>query len=172
MKNGVFLVLTFLFSFNSFTNNAISKAQAGDSKPSERSKSDKNTQQQVQAFAVIDSLVNNRQFVFQAEYSQESYMIFVLVDSLFGEVQNGNRNNLQGRITEYEVRKNEKKKTIAVTVKMRGEIYTADVFLFIGSAGKGTATIRSEFPGNFSFSGQLVDFEHASIYEDPSHFIH
>ena|GEM_PF-3909456 len=151
--------------------NAISWAQEGDVKRTGKSGPDKDAQEHV-TFARIDSLITSRQFVFQSEYSQESYLVFVLVDSIFGEVQNGNRNNLQGRITEYEVKKNEKKRNLSVTIKMRGEMYTADVFLFIGPSGNGRATVSSEFPGNFSFNGSVVDFEHSSIYEEPSHFIH
>jgi hypothetical protein len=171
VKNKALPFLFIILFFNILLSAEISRAQESDFKRTGKNKPDKETELN-EAFARIDSLVSSRQFVFQSEFDQQSYLVFVLVDSLFGEVQNGNRNNLQGRITEYEVNKNEKKKTLSVTFKMRGEMYTADVFLFIGPSGNGKASIRSEFPGYFSFNGAVMDLEHASICEDPSHFLH
>ncbi|MCF8381010.1 MAG: hypothetical protein K9H49_15655 [Bacteroidales bacterium] len=116
--------------------------------------------------------LENRYFVFESEFGQGSDMTFVVVDSLYGEVQNGNRNNLQGRITQYEIRKNDKKRTVSVSIKMRAEMYTADVFLFIGTYGNGYATVKSDFPGNFSFDGNIIDLDNATYYSGPSHFVH
>ncbi|MBL7111197.1 MAG: hypothetical protein ISS19_04575 [Bacteroidales bacterium] len=171
MKRKSFLIFLLTFAINPIITDFTLKAQVSDSKPAGDRKLEKETGQLL-AFSRIDSLVNSRQFVFQAEYNQGSDMVFVVVDSLFGEVQNGNRNNLQGQITHCEVKKNEKKKNLTVSIKMRGEIYTADAFLFIDSYGNGKATVKSEFPGNFSFFGRVVEFENASIYEGPSHFVH
>ncbi len=170
MKRKTFLVFLLTFTFNLFIANVII-AQVSDPNHKTNTKPDKEKDQSV-AFARTDSLINSRQFVFQAVYGQGSDMVFVVVDSLFGEVQNGNRNNLQGQITQCEVKKNERKNNLTVSIKMRGEIYTADIFLFIDSSGSGKATIKSEFPGNYSFFGNVVDFETADIYEGPSHFVH
>lgn len=139
-------------------------------KPAKKTKAER-LAEQAEAFSKIEDLINTRQFVFQAEFNQGSDMIFVVVDSVYGEVQNGNRNNLQGKITEYEVEKDKKGKNLSVSIKMRGDIYTSDVFLFIGPYGDGRATVRGEFPGYFSFDGKVVDFENAQIYEGRSHFI-
>jgi hypothetical protein len=128
--------------------------------------------EQHKAFEKVDSLVNSRQFVFEAVFASGSSEVFVVVDSSFAEVQNGNRNNLSGRITSFQIKKNLEKMTISVTMLMRGDISTADVFLFMGSSGEGTATIKSDFPGYFTFNGKIVDFSHAEIYEGRSHFIH
>lgn len=159
------IVIIFLAGIQAF-------AQENDSKSSRQKKSDRKEAEQKIEFTRIDSLVNRHQFVFQSEYIMSPDMVFVLVDSLYGAVQNGIRNNLQGRITQYEVTKNEKKKTFSITIKMRGELYSADVFLFIGEYGVGKATIKSDSPGYFSFDGKLVDFENATINEWPSHFVH
>jgi hypothetical protein len=86
-------------------------------------------------------------------------------------LQYGNRNNLNGEVTNFVVNKNEKKRNLSVEINMRGDLYTGDIFLFIGSSGTGRANIRSEFPGDFMFDGDLVDFENASIDVGPSHFI-
>ena len=126
-------------------------------KPAKKTKAER-LAEQAEAFSKIEDLINTRQFVFQAEFNQGSDMIFVVVDSVYGEVQNGNRNNLQGKITEYEVEKDKKGKNLSV-------------FLFIGPYGDGRATVRGEFPGYFSFDGKVVDFENAQIYEGRSHFI-
>lgn len=171
MKNRFFSVFILSLGFYLFTAGPSLNAQAKDSKPINSKKLRKEIEES-RDFARIDSLVNSRQFIFQAEFSQGSDMVFVVIDSIFGEVQNGNRNNLQGRITGFEVKKNEKKKNLSVTIRMRAEIYTADVFLFIGPSGYGKATVKAEFPGNFAFDGSIVDFENANIYVGPSHFVH
>lgn len=170
MKNHTVHMFLLSLAFLVFGSIELSQAQESTQKAAGKSRPDKQIQQYPMQSG-IDSLINARQFVFQAEFGQGSDMVFVIVDSMYAELQNGNRNNLQGRITEYEVKKNEKKKTIAINIKMRGEIYSGDIFLFIGVDGDGTATIKSEFPGNFSFNGKVVDFESAQIYQGPSHLI-
>jgi len=171
MKMKLNLLLLLAITFTSFITNHTLTAQVSDSNPGKNKKLEKEKELSL-AFARTDSLVNSRQFVFQPELYQGSYMTFVVVDSLFGEVQHGNRNNLQGRITQYEVKKNEKKKNLSVLVKMRGAMHTADVFIFVGANGKGKATVKSDIPGNFSFTGYLMNFENADIYEGPSHLVH
>ena len=156
----VFLLI--LLSFTSI------RAQVSESRPGKERKATRIAGQEV-AFAQTDSLVNSRQFVFQADGDVE---VFVLVDSLFGEIQDGNRNNLQGYITQFEVRRNEKKKQLSVSIILRGVMHTADVVLFMDASGKGKATVLAEFPHNFSFIGDLYNFEDAWIYEGPSHLVH
>ena len=171
MNKKAFLVFHLTLALNALMNNGTSIAQISYLELTGNRKPDKETEQAL-SFARMDSLVNSRQFVFLAEFNEGSDMVFVLVDSLFGEVQNGNRNNLQARITEFEVKKNGKRKNLSVTIKMRGEIHIADAFLFIDAYGSGKATVRSEFPGNFTFFGNVSDLEHAQIYEGPSHLVH
>jgi hypothetical protein len=171
MNKKAFLVFHLTLALNAFMNNGTSIAQISDLELTGNKKPDKETEQAL-SFARMDSLVNSRQFVFLAEFNEGSDMVFVLVDSLFGEVQNGNRNNLQARITEFEVKTNEKRKNLSVTIHMRWEIYIADAFLFIDAYGSGKAAVKSDFPGNFTFFGNVSDLEHALIYEGPSHFVH
>ncbi len=124
------------------------------------------------SLARTDSLIRSRQFVFGAEFGQESDMTFVIVDSVTCEIQRGNRNNLVGKITSFKVVGNPKSRSFSVTVKMRGMISSADIFIFLDAFGSGTARISSDFPGDFSFNGNLVDFEHAQVYEGGSHLLH
>ena len=168
MKKKAFLVFIITFTIHTFFFTSPLSAQDSDSKPVRDRKLEKETQQ-ARAFTRTDSLLNSRQFVFKAENAVE---VFVVVDSLFGEVQNGNRNNLQGHITQFEVKKNEKKKQLSLSFKMRGVMHTADVVLFMDASGKGKATVLSEFPRKFTFIGELLDFEDAWIYEGPSHDVH
>jgi hypothetical protein len=165
------LILLLALVMSSFLPMAISNAQVSETNQSKKSKAEKEAEQS-RSFSRIDSLVNRRQFVFKAEFNPGSDEVFVVVDSGYAEIQNGNRNNLEGRITKFEVKRNVKQKTLAVTIMMRGALSTGDVFLFIGSGGNGKATINSEFPGYFSFDGYIVDFENANIYEGGSHFVH
>jgi hypothetical protein len=171
MKGKTLLVLLLTLAFNAFFTSAALTAQERDLKPSSQRKLEKE-QKQALAFARTDSLVTSRQFVFQAEFSQGSDLVYVMVDSIYGEVQNGIRNNLQGHITQFEVTRDQKRKELSVSMKMRGVINTADVFLYIGSSGSGKATVKSDFPGNFSFYGNVTDFENTTIHQEPSHMVH
>ena len=168
MKKKTFLVFLVTFAINTFLVTSPLYAQNSDPKYRHDRKAEKEAQQ-AHAFIRTDSLLNSRQFVFKADNRVE---VFVVVDSLFGEVQNGNRNNLQGHITQFEVKKNEKKKQLSLSFKMRGVMHTADVVLFMDASGKGKATVLSEFPRKFTFIGELLDFEDAWIYEGPSHDVH
>jgi hypothetical protein len=171
MKTRFFIPILLLFLLNSLTPVAITSAQEGGSKQVKKTKAEKVAEQSL-TFDRIYNLVNSRQFVFKAEFNQGSDLIFVVVDSGFAAVQNGNRNNLEGKVTRFEVKKNEKQKNLSVTIMMRGAISTADIFLFIGPGGDGTATVKSDFPGYFSFDGKVVDFENANIDQGGSHFLH
>jgi hypothetical protein len=153
-----------------FANHTILLAQLDDVKPMQTKKERKAEQQRL-AFEKVEALIRQKQFVFQAVFDQGSNMTFVVVDSIYAEVQSTNRSNLEGQVTDYEVVVNENKKTIAVTIKMRGAMRSADVFLFIGPYGDGRATISSDFSGGFSFDGNVLSFEEANIYEGKSHFI-
>jgi len=149
----------------------LSNAQSTEGKQSKKTKEEKKAEKEF-VFARIDTLVRNQQFVFKAEFGSRSNEIFVVVDSGYAMVQNGNRNNLDGRVTQFKMDSNQKNRTIALTIMMRSELSTADIFLFIGESGAGTATIKSDFPGYFSFNGQVLDFENANIYDGGSIFIH
>jgi hypothetical protein len=149
---------------------SMAQAQINESKPTKKSKEEIATEQLV-TYSRIDSLLNSRQFVFQqvGSYSPD---VFVVVDSGYAMIQNGNRNNLEGNVTKFEISKNEKNKTISVTIMMRGAMSNGDIFLLIASSGDGKATIKSDFPGHFIFDGYVVDFENSNIYVGRSHTIH
>ncbi len=171
MKGKALPVLLLILAFDVCFTSADLTAQERNPKPVSDRKLEKEKKQAL-AFARTDSLVSSRQFVFEAEFSQGSDLVYVVVDSIYGEVQNGNRNNLQGHITQFEVTRDQKRKELSVSMKMRGVINTADVFLFISSYGSGKATVKSDFPGNFTFYGKVTDFKSTTIHQEPSHMVH
>lgn len=171
MKTSMIKSLLFVFVFISFSATSLVQAQSSDDKPVKKSKEEKLAEKEF-AFSLVKALVTNQQFVFKANFGPRSDEIFVVLDSTYAMVQAGNRNNLEGRVTKCEIVTNEKKRTISVTIMFRGAVSTADVFLFIGESGAGTATIKSDFPGYFSFDGQVVTFEEANIYEGKAIFVH
>jgi hypothetical protein len=168
-KSPDILLIIILISFlHPFT---FMSAQENDPKPVKKGKEAKELQEHL-SFTTIDSLISTRQFVFKADFSQGSNEIFVVVDSLYAMVQNGNRNNLEGQVRQCKVKKDEKRKTISITLMLRGAMSSADVFILVSASGQGTATVKSDFPGYFSFNGFIVDFENANIYAGGSHFVH
>jgi hypothetical protein len=167
MKNPVII---FILSLLLFTVAGEAEAQSGSVKQ-KKTKADKEAEE-TSGFAGTDSLINSRQFVFAAEFNPGSDMTFVIVDSAACEIQCGNRNNLVGKITSFETSGNLKSKTFSVTVKMRSAMSSADIFIFTDAFGFGNVRVSSDFPGVFSFNGNLVDFEHAQFYEGGSHLTH
>jgi len=159
----------FVFLFTVLFTLSNLQAQVRDPKTDREYRKLEKKEAEARAFTRTDSLLNSRQFVFQADGSVET---FVLVDSLFGEVQNGNRRNLRGNISKFEITRNEKRKQLSVSIIIRGVMKTADVVIFMDASGKGKATILSEFPGKFTIIGELVALDDAWIYEGPSHFVH
>lgn len=157
-KTGMSALTIIFCTFILLCSSSFSQEQSKQKK----SREEKLAEKQV-IFSHIDSLIQSRQFVFQADFGPRSDEIYLIVDSSYAEIQNGNRNNLEGKITQFEIDRKPDKLNIAVTILMRGDISTADIFLFIGSEGFGKATVKSDFPGDFSFDGKVVDFENARI---------
>lgn len=153
-----------------FGSSHILTGQVEESETNLSRKERKEREKQI-AYAMVNELVNSRQFVFEPLFSVGQVEQYVLIDSIFGEVQNGNRNNLQGEITKYEINRNDKKKNVSVEIIIRGVMNTASVVLFIGTYGEGTAKITGEFPENFSINGQIIDIDSASVYSGGDHFV-
>ncbi len=165
MKKSICIPLVLLALFTIFNGSDLF-AQVDRSE----SKSDKKLQKEAMkllAFQKTDSLLNSRQFVFQADFGPGSDLVYVVVDSGFAEVQSGVRANLLGRITEFDLKPNEKRKNFFVSLKLRDEVQSADIFLFIGTYGDGRATVKSPILGNFSFNGEVLDFNSADITPGP-----
>lgn len=172
MKGRIFLIILLSIAISTVMSDASLLAQAAD-KPASNRKLQKEMRQ-MEEFERTYSLLNSRQFVFQTNYQVKDSRAttFVVVDSLYGEVQNGMRNNLNGQITHFAVIRNLKRKNLTVDIKMRGMIQTADVFINVGPSGIGQATVKSEFPGNFTIYGKILSFEDASVQTGGSHQVH
>lgn len=138
-----------------------------------------------QLFDRTVSMVNFRHYIFKAEFGPGSEEVFVIVDSTSSTVQASNRQSLTGRITSYNVKVNDKQQTVSVSIKVHGNIASADVFLSIGPGGKGHANIncdawssspnvgpQADFPGGFIFDGKLIDLNQATYYLGGSHTVH
>jgi ABC-type glutathione transport system ATPase component len=171
MKKKFFVSALLTLALFTFLPLGMTQTLSNDSKTSKKSKEEKEAEQLL-VFSRLDSLLNSRQFVFKEVYGAYSDEVFVVVDSGYAMIQNGNRNNLEGNITKFEITKNEKSKNISVTIMMRGAMSNGDIFLIIGSSGSGKATVKSDFPGYFTFDGNVFDFENANIYDGRSHSIH
>jgi hypothetical protein len=169
MKN-IFKAMLLLIMVLSLTSHSITWAQEAPTLPA-KSKKELKAEEERLAFERTDSLLNSLQFVFTVNPGEGPYgVVFVAVDSTYAEVQSEIRNNIGGHITKCEIKKNEKSKTFSVNIRMRGILYSADVFLFIGAWGDGRATVKSSDPlGTFMFDGEVFDYENADFFEGKSH---
>lgn len=171
MKTNKLTIILAMVCIMTFGISEVLSAQGRESKLSRQEKKALKELEKNIAYTMVDSLVSSRQFVFEPLFSTGQVGTFVLVDSIYGEVQNGMRNNLQGEITKYEISRNEKKKNITVEILIRGVMNTSTVVLFIGPYGEGTAKISGEFPEHFTMSGEIIPLDSASVFSSPDHFV-
>lgn len=162
------ILLMVAFSISLSVN--LASAQEDDTSSESKRKAGKNSENEM-LYSRVDSLLKLKMFVFQ-ETDMGSDVVYIIVDSAFAEIQNGIRNNLEGKIISYQVKKDDKRHTQSVSIKMKGYMSTADIVIFIGPGGTGNASINSDFPGRFSFYGKLVDFEDSAVYQGGSHLVH
>ena len=113
-------------------------------------------------------------------YSVSSNINFLAIDSLMAVIQIGNSMyigsnglggvTIDGRVTDYEWEKNEKRGTYLVSYSIRSSIGTYDVDVNIHSSGSADATVRGTFGGSIRYSGDLVYPSQSRIFKGSTMF--
>lgn len=130
-------------------------------------------------------MVNNQQFVLEADYLSDRYgnripvssMInFIKVDSTEGVMQLGNAysigyngvggSTVEGRVSNYEaMRVGKKKDAWSVSMIMQTALGSYNINLMINAGGHADATIRSNWPGQINYHGDLVLINQSRTYK-------
>jgi hypothetical protein len=125
-------------------------------------------------YYALDTLLNMKNFVLEADFLQDKYGVripvpsninFIKVDGTQGVLQTGNYTGMgyngvggataEGQIGIWELSKNPKKLYYTVHFTLNSNIGNYDVFLTVTSSNNATATITGLGPGRLTWEGHL-----------------
>lgn len=135
-------------------------------------------------FYILDSLLNAKSFVLEADYLQSkigerapvnSTINFIKVDKTIGIIQTGSPtrvgyNNVggvtaEGTLGKWEVEKNEKNKSYSVRFNILTNIGNYDVFMRVNSENDAEATITGSTSGKLTWVGHLVTVNNTRVFK-------
>ena len=150
-------------------------------------KKEKRQAEQEQQYQLNRQMLENRNFVLEADYLENKYghrflvnstINFVAVDSATAVIQVGSdyrpgKNGVggvtaKGSITHWALKEDTKHKTFYLTVNVMSSIGIFDVRFTIDSNGHTTALLTGMGPGRLTFDGNLVPHSQSSTYEGQS----
>ena len=172
------LLLIILFS-------GISVCSVGqNTKPDKQSKKEAKKAQRYADFQSLDSLLNFRTYVLEANYLQNKYgsminvtsnLNFIRVSGYNGVLQTGSDTRIgsnsvggvtaEGSISNYKISKDTKNMSFTVTFNLLTTLGAFDIFMNISSDSNATATISGSTSGRLTWSGRLVSLKKSRVYK-------
>ncbi|MBN2350138.1 MAG: DUF4251 domain-containing protein [Bacteroidales bacterium] len=171
------LVLTAVF----FMGGIYAQEKTDDKKAARQEKRRTDLEEQSR---LTQAMLENKNFVLETDYLQNRYgyrfpvnsnINFVKVDSAMAVIQVGSNNGLgyngvggvtaKGRITRWDLKKNEKKNSYNLSMSVMTPIGIYDLHFFIDPSGHATARLTGLRSGNLTFDGTLIPSEISGIYE-------
>ena len=135
-------------------------------------------------FWALDSLLNAKSFVLEADFLQNQYgdriivtptLNFIKLNETNGILQTGSNwrmgsNNVggvtaEGAIGKYEVYKDPKKMTFTLQFSLLTNIGHYDVFMIVMSDASARATISGLGPGKLTWDGHLETIENSRVFK-------
>jgi hypothetical protein len=136
---------------------------------------------------LVEQMVTAPAFVLEADMLHDRYgqsiqvqstINFIMVDSTHGVVQVGSPHylgqngvggvTLEGPVSRYEVKKNEKRSTYYISYGLRGTMGNYDVTISVSSNGRADARVSGSFSGSLRHSGRLVHPANSRVYKGTS----
>lgn len=174
------LLLTFAIAFT-----AMFAQETGIG--SKMTKKEKRKAEFEEQYQLTKYMLENKSFVLEADFLQDKYgnrafvssnINFVSVDSTEAVIQIGSNYRIgpngvggvtaKGRITKWELKENEKKKTFNLKMNVMTSIGIYDLRFSISPSGRATALLTGLRPGQLTFDGDLVPLEESGVYEGQS----
>ena len=134
-------------------------------------------------YQLTKSMLENKDFVLEADYLQDRYgnrvlvnstINFVSVDSTEAIIQIGSNLRLgpnwvggvtaKGRIDKWELTNDQKHKAFTLRMNVMTTIGIYDLFINISASGRGSATLSGMTAGRLTFDGHLVPWEESSVF--------
>jgi hypothetical protein len=138
-------------------------------------------------FEINKLMLENRDFVLQADYLQDrwgdrvyvnSMINYLAVDSKTAVIQTGSdyrlgRNGVggitaKGRISNWKLSENKKQKTFNLSFTVTTNIGVYDLQFMIGPSDYSTARLTGIRAGQLTFAGDLVPYSESSVFEGQS----
>jgi len=135
-------------------------------------------------FYVLDSLLNSKSFVLEADYLQNGYgyrvpvvsgLNFIKVDELKGILQTGSDFRIgyngvggvtaEGSIGSWKIGKNLKALSHTIQFSLLTQIGYYDVFMIVSSDNHATATIRGSGRGQLTWDGHLETINNSRVFK-------
>jgi hypothetical protein len=135
-------------------------------------------------FYLIDSLLNAKSFVLEADYlaNKYGYMIpvvsnlnFIKVDGSNGILQTGSNtgigyNNVggvttQGNIGDWKLTKNLKSMSFSLHFNLLTNLGAFDILMTVSSDNHASATITANNPGRLTWDGHLKTIDNSRVYK-------
>ncbi|MCX6247171.1 MAG: DUF4251 domain-containing protein [Bacteroidetes bacterium] len=154
---------------------------------SQRKKEEREAKMEKQ-FRQTDSLLKARRFVLEAHFLKpgsgdripvSSTLNFISVDSVTAMLQIGSFQRVgvngaggitePGKISRWNLEKDDKRKNFYLTMTIRGDYNTYDVSMNIDYAGNSDATLTGIRMGSLMFEGNVVSEEETVIFRGQKH---
>jgi hypothetical protein len=135
-------------------------------------------------FYIMDSLLNAKSFVLEADFLRNKYGVrvpvmsglnFIKVDKSNGVLQTGSNDNMgyngvggvtaEGRIGIWEIKKYPKKLSYTLRFSLLTQIGHYDVFMTISSDNNASATITGLWPGQLTWEGHLETIYNSRVFK-------
>jgi hypothetical protein len=155
--------------------------------PASLTKKEKKELEQEKEYQLNRSMLDNRDFVLEANYLQDrfgnrhfvnSLINFVAVDSMTAIIQVGSdfRNGpngvggvtAKGRITKWELKENKKNRSFDLIINVMTNIGIYDLQFSIGLWGSSTVRLTGLTAGQLTFEGDLEPYSQSRVYEGRS----
>jgi hypothetical protein len=172
----LFLILGFLVI------SLISNSQ--DIKLSRQEKKEVRKVRMAANFSILDSLLNSKSFVLEADFLQDKYgeripvvsnLNFVKVDKSDGVLQTGATSGMgyngvggvtaNGKIGDFKVFKDTKKLTYRLRFSLMSNIGSYDIFMNVTADNHATATITGIGPGKLTWDGHLTTIDNSRVFK-------
>jgi hypothetical protein len=140
--------------------------------------------QMAQNFVILDSLLNNKRFVLEADFLKDGYgnrayvlssLNFIVVDGSKGVLQTGSYTGrgyngvggvtAKGNIGGWKIHKDFKRLTYSLEFSILTSIGHYDIFLTVTSDNRAMATISGLGPGRLTWEGHLATVDNSRIFK-------
>lgn len=157
---------------------------AQDNKPDRQSKKEAKKAQRAAEFQAIDSLLNFRAYVLEANYLKSKYgdvlpvtsnLNFIRVTGRTGVLQTGSEtrmgsNNVggvtaEGSLDNYRIDRDVKNQTFTVTFHLLSNIGNFDIIMHVNSIENAEATITGTTSGRLTWTGRLVPLDKSRVFK-------
>jgi hypothetical protein len=155
-----------------------------DTKADKQSKKEAKKAQRFADFQSLDTLLNFRSYVLEANYLKNTYgsmivvtsnLNFIRVTGNSGVLQTGSdtrigSNNVggvtaEGSINNYRIERDQKNLTHTVTFYLLTNLGTFDILMNVSSDYNATATITGSTSGRLTWSGRLVPLNKSRVFK-------